>query len=122
MNMARPEIPRLPESCPWCRGWVYHRTEPCNCQKDVKKQDPYLHDSYLGQMAAVLDVVRKADRLDAVVAEFGMESHVALGEFMEELSKALERLPGTSAYNMMMQRNPSAADPTSVSPVTGKVK
>lgn len=29
---------RVPETCPRCGGWVWHRREPCACEADVAKK------------------------------------------------------------------------------------
>lgn len=49
----------VPETCPRCRGWVWHRREPCNC-KPVSVPSPKDEPRYLELLGKRLKAMRES--------------------------------------------------------------
>lgn len=62
----------ITETCPRCRGWVWHRTEPCNCRMNgVPSPD---HPDYLKALGKRLRACREEAglSLDKLAERAGM--------------------------------------------------
>lgn len=74
------------ETCPLCKGVVWHRSEPCNCVRTN----------------AVSRVVHAADRLNDCMGEFPNDLG-AWSEYVEALDDSLRKCPGTRAHALASQ-------------------
>lgn len=63
----------VPETCPRCRGWVWHRREPCNCK--AGSPPPTARDiDFLPALGRRLRALRQSRglSLDALATRAGM--------------------------------------------------
>jgi hypothetical protein len=80
------ERPRYDETCPRCKGWVYHRPEPCDCGPGGATAVGLLR-----RLIAVYENTKFADSFDEKIGELVAEARAILAEAGERtLSKTEE--------------------------------